>query len=45
MVKFRQLLGEEGGEELLSQTINVAVDLQLNEQLEQAAILMQDSGA
>ena len=45
VVKFRQLLGEEGGEELLSQTINVAVDLQLNEQLEQAAILMQDSGA
>ncbi len=37
VVKFRQLLGEEGGEELLSQTINVAVDLQLNEQLEQAA--------
>ena len=45
VVKFRQLLGEEGGEELLSQTINVAVNLQLNEQLEQAAILMQDSGA
>jgi IS5 family transposase len=29
LVKFRQLLGEEGVEELLAQTINVAVDLQL----------------
>jgi len=29
LVKFRQLLGEEGVEELLAQTINVAVDLKL----------------
>ena len=29
VVKFRQLLGEEGVEELLAQTINVAVDLKL----------------
>lgn len=29
LVKFRQLLGEEGVEELLAQTINVAVNLQL----------------
>src|SRR5690606_30988425 len=29
LVKFRQLLGEEGVEELLAQTINVAVELQL----------------
>lgn len=29
LIKFRQLLGEEGVEELLAQTINVAVDLQL----------------
>lgn len=29
LVKFRQLLGEEGLEELLAQTINVAVDLKL----------------
>ena len=29
LVKFRQLLGEEGVEELLAQTINVAVDLNL----------------
>ena len=29
LVKFRQLLGEEGIEELLAQTINVAVDLKL----------------
>lgn len=29
MVKFRKLLGEEGVEELLAQTINVAVELQL----------------
>jgi IS5 family transposase len=29
LIKFRQLLGEEGVEELLAQTINVAVDLKL----------------
>ena len=29
LIKFRQLLGEEGAEELLAQTINVAVELQL----------------
>ena len=29
LVKFRQLLGEEGVEELLAQTINVAVELKL----------------
>ena len=29
LIKFRQLLGEEGVEELLAQTINVAVELQL----------------
>ena len=29
LVKFRQLLGEEGMEELLAQTINVAVELKL----------------
>ena len=29
LVKFRQLLGEEGVEELLAQTLNVAVDLKL----------------
>lgn len=29
LVKFRQLLGDEGVEELLAQTINVAVDLKL----------------
>ncbi len=29
LVKFRKLLGEEGVEELLAQTINVAVDLKL----------------
>ena len=29
MVEFRQLLGEEGVEELLAQTINVAVELKL----------------
>ncbi|AOG22113.1 IS5 family transposase [Acidovorax sp. RAC01] len=29
LVKFRQLLGEEGVEELLAQTINTAVDLKL----------------
>lgn len=29
LVKFRKLLGEEGVEELLAQTINVAVELQL----------------
>ena len=29
LVKFRKLLGEDGVEELLAQTINVAVDLQL----------------
>ena len=29
LIKFRQMLGEEGVEELLAQTINVAVDLKL----------------
>jgi transposase, IS5 family len=29
LVKFRQLLGDEGVEELLAQTVNVAVELQL----------------
>lgn len=29
LVKFRQLLGDEGVEELLAQTLNVAVDLKL----------------
>jgi IS5 family transposase len=29
LIKFRQLLGEEGVEELLAQTLNVAVDLKL----------------
>jgi transposase, IS5 family len=29
LIKFRQLLGEEGVEELLAQTVNVAVSLQL----------------
>jgi IS5 family transposase len=29
LVKFRQLLGEEGMEELLAQTINVAIELKL----------------
>ena len=29
LIKFRQLLGEEGVEELLAQTINIAVDLKL----------------
>ena len=29
LVKFRQLLGEEGVEELIAQTLNVAMDLQL----------------
>lgn len=31
LVKFRRLLGEEGVEELLAQTINVAVELKLIE--------------
>jgi IS5 family transposase len=29
LIKFRQLLGDEGVEELLAQTIHVAVDLKL----------------
>jgi len=29
LVKFRQLLGEDGAEELLAQTISMAVDMKL----------------
>ena len=38
--KFRQLLGEEGVEELLAQTINVAVDLKLIKAQELTRVIM-----
>ena len=40
LVKFRQLLGEEGVEELLAQTINVAVSLQLIERQDLARVVV-----
>jgi transposase, IS5 family len=40
LVKFRQLLGEEGVEELLAQTINVAVDLKLIKPQELARVIV-----
>jgi IS5 family transposase len=40
LVKFRQLLGEEGVEELLAQTLNVAVDLQLIQPQEFARVIV-----
>lgn len=40
LVKFRQLLGEEGVEELLAQTINVAVELQLIKPQELARVIV-----
>ena len=40
LVKFRQLLGEEGVEELLAQTINVAVNLQLIKPQELARVIV-----
>lgn len=40
LVKFRQLLGEEGVEELLSQTIDVAVQLQLIKPQELARVIV-----
>ncbi len=43
MVKFRQLLGEEGVEELLAQTINVAVELKLIKPQESSLIYSEAS--
>jgi IS5 family transposase len=40
LVKFRQLLGEEGVEELLAQTINVAVELKLIKPQELARVII-----
>lgn len=40
LVKFRQLLGEEGVEELLAQTLNVAVDLKLIKPQELARVIV-----
>ncbi|WP_321166278.1 IS5 family transposase [Hydrogenophaga sp. Root209] len=40
LVKFRQLLGEEGVEELLAQTINVAVQLKLIKPQELARVIV-----
>ena len=40
LIKFRQLLGEEGVEELLAQTINVAVDLKLIKAQELTRVIM-----
>jgi len=40
LVKFRQLLGEEGVEELLAQTLNVAVDLKLIEPQELTRVIV-----
>ncbi|WP_341647269.1 IS5 family transposase [Thauera sp. SDU_THAU2] len=40
LVKFRQLLGEEGVEELLAQTINVAVELKLIKPQELARVIV-----
>ena len=40
LVKFRQLLGDEGVEELLAQTINVAVDLKLIKPQELARVIV-----
>lgn len=40
LIKFRQLLGEEGVEELLSQTINVALQLKLVEPQELSQVIV-----
>lgn len=40
LVKFRQLLGEEGVEELLAQTINVAVELKLIKRQELTRVIV-----
>ena len=40
LIKFRQLLGEEGVEELLAQTINVAVDLKLIQRSDLATVIV-----
>lgn len=40
LIKFRQLLGEEGVEELLAQTINVAVELKLIKPQELARVIV-----
>ena len=40
LVKFRQLLGEEGVEELLAQTIQIAVDLKLIKTQELARVIV-----
>ena len=40
MIKFRQLLGEEGVEELLAQTINVAVELKLIQPSELSRVIV-----
>jgi len=40
LVKFRQLLGDEGVEELLAQTINVAVELKLIKPQELARVIV-----
>ena len=40
LVKFRQLLGEEGVEELLAQTINVAVELKLIDPSELSRVIV-----
>ena len=40
LVKFRQLLGEEGVEELLAQTINVALELKLIEPQELSRVIV-----
>lgn len=40
LVKFRQLLGEEGVEDLLAQTVNLAVDLKLIKPQELARVIV-----
>lgn len=40
LIKFRKLLGEEGVEELLAQTINVAVDLKLIQRSELTRVIV-----
>ena len=45
LVKFRQLLGEEGVEELLAQTIHVAVDLKLIKAQELSRVIVDTTGS
>nr|WP_275694121.1 transposase [Alcaligenes ammonioxydans] len=44
LVKFRKLLGEEGVEELLAQTINTAVELKLIKPQELSRVIVDSGG-